>query len=107
MNRQSRSGRQQFWRNHIAQWTASQLSQTEYCRANKISIKSFQYWKRKSKSGGVPVLVEVPLPKPYRIPMSPIHPNLCLVIGERYRIEIGAGFNAEDLEKVIRTVGRI
>lgn len=107
INNRSRTSRQQFWKNHIAQWTASQLNQAEYCRANKINIKSFQYWNRKSKSGGAPVLVEVPLPKPYRVPIPPVHPQLCLVVGEHYRIEIGAGFNADDLEKVIRTVGRI
>lgn len=103
----SRTGRQQFWKNHIARWTASELSQAEYCRINKISIKSFQYWERKTKPQNVPVLVEVPIPKPIPVSVSPIHPQLCLVIGGQYRIEIGAGFSPEDLEKVIRTVGRI
>jgi hypothetical protein len=100
----SNSGRQRFWENHIAQCTASGLSQSEYCRSNKISIKSFYYWKRRSKGCGAPVLVEVPIPKSF--PLPPSYPQLCLVIG-RYRIEMGRGFDPEDLERVVRTLDRI
>ena len=39
--------RKQFWEEHITQWNATELSQVEYCRRNKISLKSFQYWERK------------------------------------------------------------
>ncbi|MGO9313946.1 MAG: IS66 family insertion sequence element accessory protein TnpA, partial [Syntrophobacteraceae bacterium] len=35
----SRSGKQQLWEKHIAQWNASGLSQAEYCRSNKIGLK--------------------------------------------------------------------
>jgi hypothetical protein len=43
----NRSGKQRFWEKHITQWEVSGLSQVEYCRSNNISIKSFQYWKKK------------------------------------------------------------
>jgi len=39
----------QFWEEHIAQRKATELSQVEYCRRNKISLNSFQYWKGKAK----------------------------------------------------------
>ena len=101
----NKSGRQRFWEEHIAKWNATELSQVEYCRRNKISIKSFQYWRRKSKRGGVPcALVELPLPK--SLPILPAHPQLCLVV-DRYRIEIGKGFDSEDFECVVRVLGRI
>ncbi len=104
----SRSGKQGFWEKHIAQWNGSGLSQVEYCRSNKINLKSFQYWKRKSKRDLVaPALVEVPLAKALSIPISPAHPQLCLVVGQHYRIEIGKGFDSEDLERVVRVLGRI
>jgi len=45
------TSRKQFWEEHIAQWRATALSQGEYCRRNKISLKSFQYWKGKAKRG--------------------------------------------------------
>jgi hypothetical protein len=104
----SRSGKQQFWEKHIAQWDTSGLSQVEYCRGNKIGLKSFQYWKRKSKrSDSPPALVEVPLPKPLRVPVFPLQPQLCLVLGPHYRIEIGKGFESEDLERIVRVLRRI
>lgn len=36
-----------YWENHIILWQKSNLSQTEYCRQNNISLKSFCNWKRK------------------------------------------------------------
>ena len=100
-----RSARQLFWEKHLAQWHATELGQAEYCRLNKISLKSFQYWNRKSKrKGALPALVEVPLGKPLSV--LPVLPQLCLVIGQHYRIEIGKGFDSEDLERVVRMLER-
>ena len=104
----SRSGKRRLWEKHIAQWSASALSQVEYCRKNRIGLKAFQYWKRKSKrSGSAPALVEVPLCKPSSISILPAPPQLCLVVGQHYRIEISKGFDSEDLERVVRVLGRI
>ncbi len=104
----SRAGRQQFWQEHIEKWNASELSQGEYCRRNKISEKSFQYWKRKAKrNSAMPALVELTLPKSLPPPLLSPHPQLCLVVGQRYRIEIGKGFDSQDLEQVVRVLERI
>ena len=104
----SRSGRQSFWEKHIAQWNASGLSQVEYCRTNTIALSSFRNWKRKSKRGGSPpALVEVPHPGTLSIPILADHAQLCLVVGRHYRIEICKGFDSEDLERVVRVLGRI
>lgn len=105
----SRSGKQQFWERHIAQWGGSGLSQVEYCRKNKIGLKAFQYWKRKSKRSEVPAtLVELCIPKSLPIPTLQVHhPQLCLVVDQHYRVEIGKGFDSEDLERVVRVLGRI
>jgi len=107
-NNRSRAGRQQFWEEHLEKWNASELSQGEYCRHNKISEKSFQYWKRKVKrNNAVPALVELTLPKSLPVPLLSSHPQLCLVVGQRYRIEIGKGFDSQDLEQVVRVLERI
>ncbi len=102
----SKLGKQRFWQRHLDQCDASGLTQVEYCRSNRISPKSFQYWKRKSTptdspKQSAPALVEVSLSKALSIPAA--HPQLCVVI-DRYRIEIGRGFDAEDLGRVIRTL---
>ena len=104
----NKSGRQRFWEEQIAKWNATELSQVEYCRSNGIGIKSFQYWQRKSKRNfAPPTLVEVALPQPLMFPVLPAHGQLCLVIDQHYRIEIGKGFDSEDLERVVRVLGRI
>jgi len=107
----SRAGRRRFWETHLEQCNESGLSQAEYCRSNKISLKSFQYWRRKSKrtdspEQAAPALVEVPLSRALSVPDSSAHPQLCLVV-DRYRIEIGRGFNSEDFERVLLVLGRI
>ena len=107
-NKLSRSARRRFWENHVAQYGTTGLSQIEYCRRNKISLKSFQYWKRKAKrNSAVPALVELTLPKSLPVPLLSSHPQLCLVVGQHYRIEIGKGFDSEDLERVVRVLERI
>lgn len=108
MSNLDRIARRDFWENHVAQWRASGLSQVEYCRIHRLSVKSFQYWQRKSRSNDTrPVLVEVPIPRPVPIPVLPPAAQLCLVIDQRYRIEIPKRFDSEDLERVIRVLGRI
>ncbi len=95
------------WEEHIRKWEASGVSQVEYCRQNDVNIKSFRYWKRRICGPRcLPALVELPPSKILRIPDSPAHSQLCLII-DRYRVEIGKGFVSEDLERVIRVLGRI
>ena len=89
--------RKQFWEEHITQWNATELSQVEYCRRNKISLKSFQYWERKTGRSSAPALVELPLFKSAPVCASPSYPQLCLVVDQHYRIKIGKGFDCEDL----------
>lgn len=36
-----------YWRRHIAKAAAYAGSQQSYCRAEEISLHSFQYWKKK------------------------------------------------------------
>ena len=100
--------RKQFWEDHVDQCNASELSQVEYCRRHKISLKSFQYWKMKTKRGSsAPALVELTLPKSSPIPLLEAQAQLCLIVGQHYRIEIRKGFDSEALERVVRILGRI
>ncbi len=103
----SRSGKQRFWEEHLARWNSSGLSQVEYCRINKIGLSSFRSWNRKTKRRNAPALVELPLPKSFHVPVFRPHPQLCLVVDQHYRIEIGKGFDCDDLERVVRVLGRI
>ena len=37
--------KQKYWSNIIEQWSASGLTQVEYCTQNNINLKSFYTWK--------------------------------------------------------------
>ena len=96
--RVDRSERRRFWETHIEKWNSSELFQAEYCRQSGINIKSFHHWKR--RAGQLcckPVLVELPFSKILPSSNSSLHPQLCIV-SERFRIEIGRGFDFGDLE---------
>jgi hypothetical protein len=68
---------------------------------------SFQYWERKTKPGSsTPALIELTVQKSLPIRLLSTHPQLCVVVNRRYRIEIGKGFDSEDLERVVRVLGR-
>jgi len=66
----------------------------------------FVHWKRKIVRGSAPALVELPRLESMPVSLLPASPRLCLVV-DRYRIEIGKGLGSEDLERVVRTLGRI
>jgi hypothetical protein len=103
----SRSAKRGFWEKVIEEWSATGLSQTEYCRQKRIRIKSFQYWKRNlRRSVCAPALVELPL-KLTPTAMLRSSPELCVVVDQLFRIEIERGFDPEDLERVIRVLRRI
>jgi len=36
-----------FWRDHIAGWESSQISQAKYCKQENISYVQFCYWRNK------------------------------------------------------------
>ena len=45
----------QLWREHVAQWLDTGLSQAAYCRQHELCPNGFSYYKRKYSTGLVPV----------------------------------------------------
>jgi hypothetical protein len=93
--------KRRFWELHHRYWNSSGLSQAEYCRENKLSLKTFGYWKRKLKTESTPVrLVEVPALslKPTFSSSNPIR----LMVGSHYRIEIEKEFDGKLLDQLLR-----
>lgn len=97
--------RHKFWQPHIEAWEHSGITQSDYCRNNRLSIKVFGYWKRKlcSKRRGAVSFVPVSIKRQY-----PAHgdtsASLRLVIGNGYGIDIGDGFNPDTLRRLINTL---
>jgi len=104
-----KSEKRRSWEKHIEKWKESGLCQAEYCRLHEVNIRSFRYWKRRVGRLGIFAsgLVEVPIAKPLPTQVPGAHPQFCLVVGRHYRIEIAKGFDSDDLERVVRILGRI
>ena len=95
----SQEQREKFWKQHLLDWRSSGQSQVEYCRQHGLSSKTFGYWKRKHKAAGAAVcLVEIPVQ--HKVAPPCCHP-LRLMVGDRYRLEIEKGFDAEALERLL------
>jgi len=41
-----------FWRDHCRRWEGSEISQADYCAANKLSLKTFCRWRGVFKRQG-------------------------------------------------------
>lgn len=95
--------RRRFWEQHLRDWKSSGLSQAEYCRQHKVSLKSFLYWKRKDKGMSAPVcLVEVPVQRRAAVSLTP-HPRpVHLEVGSLYRIELERDFDAQALDQLLQ-----
>ncbi|WP_444944608.1 IS66 family insertion sequence element accessory protein TnpA [Microbulbifer sp. ZKSA006] len=44
MTQQSKSD---FWKEHVTQWKASDLSQAAYCQQHQLKLSTFTYWRSK------------------------------------------------------------
>jgi hypothetical protein len=42
--------KRKFWKNHVAQWQQSGLSQRAYCRTHGLRAGHFYYWRRRMLS---------------------------------------------------------
>lgn len=100
----NRKEKQDFWKTHIESWQQSNLTQTEYCRSNGLSIKSFGYRKRRILESPehslsfVPVTIQAEPVTTFRSE-SPLQ----LVLLNGLKIEIADDFNPLLLKKLIRT----
>ena len=100
-----RKKKQRHWVDHLLTWKKSGLTQAEYCRRNQLSIKCFTYWKSKTERPDPSMqLVPVPVSPVREYPQSA---ELVLVLGDRYRVEVGDGFNPATLEKLVCVLYRI
>ena len=45
-----REAKRTFWEEHLSQWEASGLSQSEYCRQNDLKLHCFLYWRKRQRA---------------------------------------------------------
>jgi len=98
-----------FWKDHVKAYKRSGLSLAEYCRRQGLSYHAFRYWREKlfrSSDDSAIALVEVGrfcIPGNRDIPpaRSDSPPDLRIRIKDRYTIDVGDGFSASTLSRVI------
>ena len=90
--------RMKFWQGHIDKWNESRLSMAQYCRDNKLNLKSFAYYKSKIKKSMQIELVPVPL---QQFSGSSF---LKLNIGSEFQIEIPDEFSNQALKQVLNVL---
>ncbi|RZB29716.1 MAG: hypothetical protein SRB1_01996 [Desulfobacteraceae bacterium Eth-SRB1] len=98
--------KRKFWQAHITSWEKTDISQAEYCRLNGLSSRSFGYWKKRQDSAKVnPVsFVPVPLAPPMDVGSKVGRAPLCIVLDDRYRIEVSDDFYPLTLQRLVHAL---
>ena len=105
--------KQSLWRSHVEKWSASGLSQTEYCRQNQLSKGRFKYWKYKFyKDISDEKSVEfIQIQSEEIVPENEIKSEktsfINLRIDSRFCLEIPDSFLPQTLEKIILVLSKI
>lgn len=100
---------QMEWEHRVAEFKASGLSQSKWCRENDLSLHKLRYWLKKLDNNSSSSCQE-PSPKWISVSMEEINQEsnetLGIKIGEVV-IEVKQGFNPSFLAEVIRTLKTI
>lgn len=109
------SSKRELWFRHIEAWRTSGLAQSEYARKHGLSIKSFNYYRRRyflgpaqdkasaSKASLLPVTV-IPETITTTAPDKPktTNPGITLISPQGFRIELAADFDQKALRQVLK-----
>ena len=99
--------REESWTRHIKDWERSGLTQIEYCRQNDLSKHRFIYWKSKRQIKKEPIKF-VSLYPGHTIKNPSLNDTgLKLIIGDKYRIEVGEGFSEDVLHRLMTALERM
>jgi len=91
--------KQDFWKEHLENWKASNISQRKYCEENRINKNTFHYWCQRIKKTG-------------KENTSFIHLNISqdldstfeITVKEKYTIKLNNNYCSESLKKLIHTL---
>lgn len=123
MNGRAQSVWEQRWRERIAAWRQSGLSQQAFCRAEGLSVSSFSHWKselakrdrsspspeddpaERAAAAGSPEALrwkEVRWPElAPEVPMAREISGFEIVLPRGWSVRLGAGFEAESLRRLL------
>jgi len=92
--------KRRFWKPHIDDWQATDLSQVGSCRQHHLIAHRFTYWKQKFKFGSDQSFIELKLsPVPYPQTSSPA--SLLRVNVNRFQVAVERDFDPIALRQLI------
>ena len=92
------------WQQKLKAWKSSGKSRSEFCREHRIAVSTFDYWKKRLNSGdGGTKFIKLPALMDSGRNAAP----LSIVVDGRYRVELRAGFDPDDLAIALRTIGSV
>jgi uncharacterized protein (UPF0335 family) len=93
-----------YWEEHIKKWKQSNLTQTEYCKKNKLVPDHFSRWKNKIlKANQFHQFIEIPRISNETKLTQPIE----IIISDIFRINVTTGFDCELLKNIIQILKEI
>ena len=92
--------KRRFWKRHIDDWQASDLSQVEYCRQHHLIVHRFTYWKQKFTSGPAPSFIELKLP-PVPSPQISSSASPLRVVVNRFQVTVDRDFDPVALRQLV------
>jgi len=100
--------RRKYWKEHIERWCNSGMTQKDYCQENGLKWSTFHYWKQRLQEKPSPLsIVQVSLePLGVSRDMHDWH-GLVLLIGDRYKVQVGDEFNPATLARLVQTLGQL
>jgi hypothetical protein len=100
--RTSHAAKREAWRQRLARRGASQLSLAEFCRQERVSVKSFYYWKR--RLGELTATSQPPAFLPVRIAETCMT-SLVIQLPNRARLRVPTDLARERLTEIIEAAG--
>lgn len=94
------------WENRIAAFRASGQTQSNWCRANDLSLHKLRYWLKKLEnrnSEHSPTHATKWIPIAFEESLQDLNESLQIKVGQ-VSIEVKPGFNPSLLAEVIRTI---
>ena len=111
--RRVNAAKEQFWRGHLADRSASQLTVRDYCKAHRLSEPSFYGWRREiarrdrtaarqttAPAGGQADFVRLEV----RPSTATVPPVIEIVLPDGWRVLVSAAVTSDQLRLVLRAL---
>jgi len=96
--------KRRFWKQHIEDWQAGDINQTQYCREHHLAVHRFTYWKKKFQIPETSQsLIELTLP-PALYPKMPSPASPLRVLISRFQVSVDRDFDPLTLRQLIYTL---